>query len=270
MVGERAGWSGDTQSPAVEKKKSSLYTVGWVSTVVLGAGAIVTGIIAGTEAGKLSDARNAFPGNKSDIDSKASTTTALSVTTDVLGIAAIIVGGVTLYFTLTRPKSAAQSATAPSTSILDAPVFTSVVVPANSFSAAPSDLLSESNMHGKRRIFWFLTTSLLLGTAACTLLLDRDKTQCSTDGDCAHFAAGAVCEDSVCVAKVGRVGSPDASGTQDHAVADSRPATRQHSRQRERSVRRPDARTRCAGRGRQLRRIPGCFKGTPILEHATT
>ena len=36
------------------------------------------------------------------------------------------------------------------------------------------------------------------GSAACTLLLDRDKEQCSTDGDCARFATGSVCRDTVC------------------------------------------------------------------------
>lgn len=95
-----------TTGPVVEQKKSSLYMIGWITTGVLAAGAVTTGIIAGVEAGKLSTARNAFPGNKSDIDSKASTTTAFAVTADVLGIAAIVVGGIDLYFTLTRPKSA--------------------------------------------------------------------------------------------------------------------------------------------------------------------
>jgi hypothetical protein len=97
------------QPPAEGTKKSSLYLVGWVTTGVLAAGAVVTGILATTKAGDLDDARNSFPANKDDIDSKASTTTALAVTTDILGAAAIIVGGVTLYFTLTRPKSTAAS-----------------------------------------------------------------------------------------------------------------------------------------------------------------
>lgn len=50
------------------------------------------------------------------------------------------------------------------------------------------------------RLFWATTTGLLLLTGACTLILDRDKTQCGANADCAHFAAGAICVDSVCQA----------------------------------------------------------------------
>jgi hypothetical protein len=40
---------------------------------------------------------------------------------------------------------------------------------------------------------------LLLGSAACTLLLDRSATQCQTDNDCLKFGAHPYCENSVCV-----------------------------------------------------------------------
>jgi hypothetical protein len=102
------------EPPAEQKKKSSLYLVGWVTTGVLAAGAVVTGILAAGKASELDDARNSFPAKKDEIDSMASTTTALAVTTDVLGAAALIVGGVTLYFTLTRPKSSAATSPQPS------------------------------------------------------------------------------------------------------------------------------------------------------------
>ncbi|MBX3234303.1 MAG: hypothetical protein KIT84_21555 [Labilithrix sp.] len=95
----------EQEGPVVPHKRSPLYTVGWVTAGALAAGAVVTGILAVSSADDLDQARNTFPGNARDIDSKASTTTALSVTTDALAASAIIVGGVTLYFTLTRPKS---------------------------------------------------------------------------------------------------------------------------------------------------------------------
>lgn len=101
---------GPEEPPPEPQKKSSLYLVGWVATGALAAGAVVTGIIATTKAGDLDDARNTFPANKKDIDDKASATTAFAVTTDILGAAAIIVGGVTLYFTLTRPSSKSSGA----------------------------------------------------------------------------------------------------------------------------------------------------------------
>jgi hypothetical protein len=86
-----------------------LLVAGWIGTGVLAVGAVVTGVLAASAASDLKDARNAFPGNKSDIDSKASTTTAFAVTTDVLGAAAIILGGVSLYFTLTSPSKSGQN-----------------------------------------------------------------------------------------------------------------------------------------------------------------
>jgi hypothetical protein len=44
-----------------------------------------------------------------------------------------------------------------------------------------------------------LALGLLLGSAACSLILDHGTSQCASDGDCAGYAADAVCRDSVCV-----------------------------------------------------------------------
>ena len=38
-----------------------------------------------------------------------------------------------------------------------------------------------------------------LFSAACSVLLNHDKTQCSTDSDCAHFGGHPSCVNSVCV-----------------------------------------------------------------------
>jgi hypothetical protein len=100
----------DAPAPAPDKgSRSTLLTVGWIGTGVLAAGAIVTGIIATGAASDLKEARDAFPGDKSDIDSKASKTTAFALTTDVLGVAAIVLGGISLYFTLTSPSKTGQT-----------------------------------------------------------------------------------------------------------------------------------------------------------------
>jgi hypothetical protein len=55
--------------------------------------------------------------------------------------------------------------------------------------------------HSRRPRFGFavVTFGLLFASAACSLILNNDATQCSTDGDCAGFSAGAVCKNSVCV-----------------------------------------------------------------------
>ena len=91
--------------PVVDRGVSPLIIAGWVGTGALAVGAVVTGVLASSKASDLKDARNAFPGNKSDIDSKSSSVKSLALVTDILGASAIILGGVTLYFTLTKPSS---------------------------------------------------------------------------------------------------------------------------------------------------------------------
>lgn len=91
-------------APARVDDTKALRTIGWIATGVLGAAAITTGVLALGSAGRLSDARNAFPGSKSDIDSKSSQTLALSITSDVLGALTIVTAGVTIYLTLSAPR----------------------------------------------------------------------------------------------------------------------------------------------------------------------
>src|SRR5262249_31093404 len=59
----------DTGQPAASGGGgNTLLLVGWIGTGVLAGGAVVTGILATGAASDLKDARDAFPGNKSDID----------------------------------------------------------------------------------------------------------------------------------------------------------------------------------------------------------
>lgn len=46
--------------------------------------------------------------------------------------------------------------------------------------------------------FAILGSALAFVTAACSLILDTDKVQCSNDGDCAALSAGSKCVNSVC------------------------------------------------------------------------
>lgn len=55
-------------------------------------------------------------------------------------------------------------------------------------------------MRRPRYFTWFtVLVALFAATAACSLIIDKDKTNCNTDADCAHYAAGAVCRDNLCV-----------------------------------------------------------------------
>lgn len=79
--------------------------VGWVATAVLAAGATVTGILAIDSASQLRTAKDAYPGNAADIDHYSNKTLALSITADVLGVAAVAVGGLSLYWTVAGSPS---------------------------------------------------------------------------------------------------------------------------------------------------------------------
>src|SRR5579872_1138735 len=50
-----------------------------------------------------------------------------------------------------------------------------------------------------RRWAALAATGLLLTSAACSVLLDHDPTQCHTDGDCAHFGDHPYCQGGLCV-----------------------------------------------------------------------
>jgi hypothetical protein len=97
----------DTQAPPAgsDRGNNGLLLAGWVGTGALAAGAIVTGILASSKASALKDARGQFPADKSDIESKSSSVKTLALVTDILGASAVVLGGVTLYFTLTKPSS---------------------------------------------------------------------------------------------------------------------------------------------------------------------
>ena len=101
-------------APPIAKAPPPNYTwVGWAATGALVAGATVTGIVAlnarsdfesfrtKTNAGPVS------PGDISDADSARSRGKTFSVVTDILGGAAIVTAGVSLYFTLKKSKKEA-------------------------------------------------------------------------------------------------------------------------------------------------------------------
>jgi len=97
----------DTQAPPAgsDHGGNGLIIAGWVGTGALAAGAVVTGILASSKSSSLKDERGTFPANKSDLDSKSSSVKTLALVTDILGASAIVLGGITLYFTLTKPSS---------------------------------------------------------------------------------------------------------------------------------------------------------------------
>jgi tetratricopeptide (TPR) repeat protein len=76
------------------------YIIGWIVSGVLVAGTVAMGTTTLVEQNKLSSLRNTYPANKSDIDRQASLTTALAISSDVLGAGSIAAVGVSTYLTV--------------------------------------------------------------------------------------------------------------------------------------------------------------------------
>jgi hypothetical protein len=80
-------------------------TVGWVTTGVLGAGAITTGVLAYLASRDLKEARTTLGTTPDDLDSKSSKVKRFALAADILGVATIIAGGISLKLTLSQSKS---------------------------------------------------------------------------------------------------------------------------------------------------------------------
>ncbi len=95
--------------PSVESSNTGLW-LGWTATGVLAAGTIVTGVFALSASDDLEAERTSYasdPGAKrAALDDAADRAGRLALVTDVLGAAALVVGGVTLYATFASGEDA--------------------------------------------------------------------------------------------------------------------------------------------------------------------
>lgn len=90
---------------AGSKSATNWRRVGWISTGVLAAAAATTGVLALMASSDLDDERHTYPSSLGALDDKASKLRRLSLAADVLGAATVVVGGLTLTYTLTSSKS---------------------------------------------------------------------------------------------------------------------------------------------------------------------
>ncbi len=105
--GERGGDSGG--APEAGSAGRGRILAGWVATALLTAGTVTMGLLTLDSADKLKTARETFPGDAADFSSRRSRTTTLSISTDALGIASAVMGGLSLYWTITGPSSSSSS-----------------------------------------------------------------------------------------------------------------------------------------------------------------
>jgi tetratricopeptide (TPR) repeat protein len=97
-----------TADVKTSRPKSTLRTIGWIFTGAFAAGAAGAGALALRESSQLKAARNAFPASSGTLQQESDRTRAYCILADSLGIAALAVGGVTLWSTL-APGTARSS-----------------------------------------------------------------------------------------------------------------------------------------------------------------
>ena len=97
--------------PAHSSSRTPWIIGGWALTGAVAAGAVVTGIVALDRSHAVSTARDRTPATRTDLEDKARESRTLGVVTDVLIGSSIVLGGISLYLTLSKPPpSAAQTA----------------------------------------------------------------------------------------------------------------------------------------------------------------
>jgi hypothetical protein len=103
------------QPPPPEAKTPTGVWVGWAVTGALVAGGVVTGIVALSDSSKVTTQIDNQATAQSDIQSTHSKTVTMAAVTDVLLGAAVVAGGVTLYFTLKKPHPTTAAMHSPAT-----------------------------------------------------------------------------------------------------------------------------------------------------------
>lgn len=78
---------------------------GWIATGVLGAGALTSGVVAYLASRDLNTARGRSPGSPAELGRLSSRVTTYGAVADILGVAAIVTGGITLKLTLSRSST---------------------------------------------------------------------------------------------------------------------------------------------------------------------
>jgi hypothetical protein len=83
----------------------ALRTAGWITTGTLAAGAISFGLLALKESNALKTARDSFPTSSATLQHDAAATQTYSAVADALTAATLVIGGLTLFSTLTSTSS---------------------------------------------------------------------------------------------------------------------------------------------------------------------
>jgi PEGA domain len=99
--------------PSASSHRGTWVGVGWASTGVLAIGAIVSGVRGASAAGELRDLRGTLGTTRTELDQAQTRARTPLIIADILGGAALVAGGVTLYFQLSgssREKAPSHTA----------------------------------------------------------------------------------------------------------------------------------------------------------------
>ena len=99
-----------------------VYT--WIGAGAFAAGAITTGLIGLSKSSDLKSKRDNEPTDAKALDSLSSDVKTFGIVTDVLIVPAVILGSISLYFTLRSPTASSDPATAPKASAAPRPSTT--------------------------------------------------------------------------------------------------------------------------------------------------
>ena len=97
--------AGPAVSAGGETEGVNLVKAGWITTGVLAAGTVGTGIWAYVASRQLQDARHKYPPDGAELDSKSSRARTLALVADVVGAATLVARAVTLKLTPSRSSS---------------------------------------------------------------------------------------------------------------------------------------------------------------------
>lgn len=97
-------------SGAREQESPSYLWIGWVATGVLAAGAVASGVVAYSASNELDDQTKTSNTSRAELDDTHDRMRTFAIAADILGAAALVTGGVTLYLSMSQSERSAQTA----------------------------------------------------------------------------------------------------------------------------------------------------------------
>jgi hypothetical protein len=97
------------QKDAPKSESSSRVWLGWIATGLCAAGAAVFGVMAYRSSKDLGELRQSYPVTREALDSKQRTTRTLDAVADGFAAAALVLGGLSLYFSFDREPKKSES-----------------------------------------------------------------------------------------------------------------------------------------------------------------